>query len=149
MNKFYESVVLYDKLNEEGEAKIVKEQFVFTGKDIADVETKTLKEVIPFKLTFSDVQNIKVSKYTEFISENAEISKTTGKTTTRYYGVKVSFITIDEAKNKEKLTAYHYLVEAVSNEAAGRTVKQFMSDAIVDYKINNIIETKIADVILS
>jgi len=162
MKKFYESVVKYDKTSESGEPVKVTEQYILTGMDCADVEQKLLADIAPFVQSESEIVSIKVSKYSEFIPENILISNVTSvmqntmtiemkeedKATPKYYGAKISFITLDEAKGKEKKTSVHYLVQAVSVEAANKTVKLFMHDTLSDYEVNNIVETKIVDVLL-
>lgn len=160
MKKFFEAVVKYDKTSESGEPVKVSEQYLLQGKDCTDIETKLLEDIAPFVVSESEVVNIKVSKYLEFIPENTLISNVTSvidntitvdvdkKANTRYYGAKLSYITLDEIKVKEKKVAVNYLVEAVSVEAANKTVVFYMKDSMADYQINNIVETKIVDVLL-
>ena len=160
MKKFFESVVKYDKLSDTGEPVKVTELYLLTGEDCTDVEQKILADIAPFVMSGSEVTSIKVSKYIEFIPENTLISHVRSvvdnviemgsmeKVQTRYYGAKLSFITLDELSGKEKKTSVNYVVQAVSVEAANKTLTLFMQQSMGDYVVNNIVETKIVDVLL-
>jgi hypothetical protein len=85
------------------------------------------------------VDTMKRAKYAEiFTSEDAASD--------RYFRIRVSFITIDEKTEKEKLQNVNYLVLAVDVKTALDTLTKNMADTLGDYRIGNITETKILDI---
>jgi hypothetical protein len=160
MKRFYENVVKYDRIGEKESVERVTEQYLVDAVSCTDAEASLIADLEPFIKGQCDVTSVKLSKYTAFIPENesismvdAEAKKISGQNSKssskadKYFDVKLSFISLDENSGKEKKTPYHYLVHATSNSAANDTVEEYMSDSMADYKINNIVETKIVDVI--
>jgi len=158
MIKFYEAVVKYDRMGEEGTPKKVTEQYLLDAVSIGETEKLLIAELEG--MGEIDITSIKLSKYCEFIPYNIltgavvtgenQITIDSDETEDdhKYFDVKLSFITLDEMKGKEKKTAFRYITKASSVEAAGKTVKLFMAGSLADWEINNIIETKIVDVLL-
>jgi len=159
MKRFYEAVVKYDRMGEAGTPEKVTELYVLDSVSITDAEATLIADLEAFIKGECDVTSIKLSKYSEFIPENMfisavqtamntiEVNVDEQKANSKYFAVKISFLVIDE-KGKEKKTPYHYIVQATSVEAANKTVWLFMKDSVADYQINNIVETKVIDVIL-
>lgn len=154
MRRFYEVTVKYDKLSDKGEQVKYSEQYVVQGIDCTDIENKMLLNIACFAVGNSEVVNIRVSKFIEYISFDKYLTDLLGKseeegnTRVRYYNAKLSFVSIDEITSKEKKIAVNYLVSAVSVEQANKVIKNFMRESLYDYVINNIVETKIMDVYL-
>lgn len=65
----------------------------------------------------------------------------------RFYKVKVSFITLDEKRAKEKVTSNNILVQADNISAALSIIETSMKTYLVDYVIESIADTKYVDVI--
>jgi hypothetical protein len=159
MKRFYEAVVKYDRMGEAGTPEKVTELYVLDSVSITDAEATLIADLEPFIQGECDVTSIKLAKYAEFITYNMFLSaKLVGENTievnadeeqpnSKYFAVKISFLSIDD-KGKEKKTHYHYIVQATSIETANKTVMLFMKDSMCDYQINNIVETKVVDVIL-
>lgn len=160
MKEFYETVVKYDTLTEIGEPVKVNHQFLIDALSCTEAEAITIKEVQPFAKGDIKVTAVKLSKYSEFIPENGGISlidseakkllqqnSNASSTADKYFGVKLSFIELND-KGKEKKIPYHYIVHATSVNAANDTTVEFMKGSMADWEINNIVETKIVDVIL-
>lgn len=161
MNRFYETVVKYDRIGAEGNLEKVTEQFVIDAVSCTDTEAIITKELESAINGDFDVMSVKLSKYTEFIPENDIISKVDGDVqrmmnknseasteADKYFAVKVSFIELNESGKKKKIPN-HYIVHATSTDASFRTVEQFLKDSMADYEVNSIVETKIVDVITS
>lgn len=160
MKRFYETVVKYDRTGETGNIDRVTEQYLLNAVSCTDAEASLIADLEPFIKGQCDVTSVKLSKYTDFIPENesismvdAEAKKISGQNSNssseadKYFAVKLSFISLDENSGKEKKTPYHYIVHASSTSAANDTVEEYMTGTMADYKINNIVETKIVDVI--
>lgn len=160
MKEFYESVVKYDTLSETGEPVKVNQQFLIDAMSCTEAEAITVREVQPFAKGEIKVTAVKLSKYSEFIPENEDISvvdseaqrllqqnSNASNSADKYFAVKLSYIETND-KGKPKKTPYHYIVHATSVNAANDTTVQFMKGSMADWEINNIVETKIVDVVL-
>lgn len=159
MKRFYEVVVKYDRLSDAGEPQKVTEQYLFAAVSCGDAETQMTEYIQAFVKGEMDITSIKLSKYSEFIPDNILVNahvvgmnaievNVPSNEELKYFAVKVSFLTVDD-KGKTKKTPFHYITKAVSVEAANKTVFWFMKGTIADYEINNIVETKIIDVVLT
>lgn len=159
MNRFYETVVKYDRIGEAGNVEKVSEQILLTAVSCTDAEASVIKSLEAFIKGECDVISVKLSKFTEFIPENDIISQVDGDVqrmmnknseasteADKYFAVKVSFIEIDE-KGKKKKSPNHYMVHATSTDAAFRTVELFLKGTMADYEVNSVVETKFVDVI--
>ena len=65
----------------------------------------------------------------------------------KWFKCKLTFISIDEKTNKEKRSAYSYLVQAGSLLNGLNYMMEEMSKTMTDYVTSNISETKIMNVI--
>lgn len=158
--KYYEAVVKYDRIGEKATTERVTEQYLIYAVSITDAEATLIKDLEPFIKGFCEVTSIKLAKYTEYIPFNILLSTkilsvnvfevnadTTAPDNCKYFGVKVSFISIDENTGKKKKTPTHYLVIAENLNDAERYTQYYIRDSMADYEINNIVETRIVDVI--
>ena len=84
-----------------------------------------------------DVKDISFAPFGEILFGNGDF----------WYKAKVVFLSIDERTGKEKRSGYTYLVQADTIKSAVKAIDTFMNDAIIDYRIQSICETKIVDVI--
>ena len=161
MNEFYECVVKYDKIGEEGNKVRVTEQYVVDALSCSEAEYRLKEELAPFVTGECKVTCVKVSKYKEFIPENADIcmvdgeakrianqNSTASDVADKLFAAKVSFIVVDENNGKTKKNPYHYIVHSSSVDAANDTVFVHMKGSMADWEINGVTETKIVDVIL-
>lgn len=142
MNKFYEGTVKSTITGENGNPKRITEQYLVDGISIGDVE-KRMTENMEGSVDI-DITSVRLTKYREFIPKG---EKDSGEDI-KYFSTKVSFISMEDS-GKEKKTAVNYMVEASSVEAANKTMVAFMKDTLATYEINNVVETKIVDVLLS
>ena len=134
---FYEAVLSYDKVDEEGVTKRVKETFVVQAFSCGEAERIALEEVATFCNGEIECVKVGLASYKEiFISEVGDI----------YYKIRVCFITIDERTEKEKRTNIYHLTNADSIDAARRNVLEAYKGTTIDYVIASISEAKIADI---
>lgn len=162
MKKFYESVVKYDKLSDEGEIVNVTEQYLLHAVSVTDAEKSLIADIAPSIKGECEVISARKSKYIEFVAENhaismvdAEVRKMMNQNSRasdvadKYFAAKVSFITTsDDRKAKQKKTAYYYIIHATSVDAANDTLVEFLKESLGDWDINSVTETKIVDVLL-
>ncbi len=160
MNKFYETVVKYDRIGESGNIEKVTEQILLTAESCTDAEATVIKSIESFIKGECDVMSVKQSKYSEYITDEdfvdqqgGDILHSTYKNDNakieadKYFAVKVSYIEIAENSKKKKIPN-HYMIRATSTDAAFKLTELFLQDYIVDYEVNSIVETKIVDVVL-
>lgn len=162
MSRFYETVVKYDGLSENGEPIKVQQQFLIDALSCTEGEAKTVQEVQDFVKGEVQVTSVKESKYTEFVpydilqdtmrilrAENSaeEVMKNELPDKLIHYGVKVNYLQTQE-NGKVKKVPQHFMVAAVSVETANETIKQYLKGTMADLEVASIVETKIVDVIM-
>ena len=137
--KWIETTVRYERQIEDSIQKMVTKTYVVDAFTFGEAEEAITKEMTAFVSGEFNVKNITPANYGEiFFSDNANDDK--------WYKAKLTFITRDEKKGKDKRSNTNYLVQAGSFNAAVKNVEQVMGTTMVDYVIANIAETKIMDV---
>ena len=135
----YLSTVRYEKTMENGLKKTVNEQYLFDALSFTEAEARTIEVLSPYTTgEFSIAQIVKPR-----ISELFEAQEATDDS--RYYKVKVSFITFDEKSGAEKKTNSFVLVQASDFKNAYDRFIDCMRDTMSAYEIVSIVETAILD----
>ena len=136
---WFETVIRYDKMQEDGMTKKVNEYYVVEAFSFGDAEEKITEEMSSYISGEFEVRNITHSTYHEiFFSENGNDD--------RWYKARLQFITFDEKTEKEKRTSVTYLVQASTLNGAVKNIEEAMAGTMSDYVISNISETKFLDV---
>ena len=135
---YYKVKVKYDKVDEEtGKDKTVIEEYIFQGVNFGDVETQAIfyfkENMNEFELT--NIQRTKIQEAVQQCTEGI------------WFDVTTTFINIDE-KGKEKKEKEKSICLAENNEAVLEAYKTKNSEVLIDWRITNITETKIIDLIL-
>ena len=120
---WFETVIRYDKMQEDGMTKKVNEYYVVEAFSFGDAEEKITEEMSSYISGEFEVRNITPSTYHE-----------------------IFFITFDEKTEKEKRTSVTYLVQASTLNGAVKNIEEAMAGTMSDYVISNISETKFLDV---
>lgn len=136
MKNWFECVVKYDKLMENGMQKKVSEPYLVDALSFTEAEARIIQEMTPFISGDFEVKTIKKENYIELLFD---------ETADRYYRCKLNFISSDDAAGERK-TSYYYLVQANTVDQANDHVISFMKDSLADFEIESIKETKIIDV---
>lgn len=135
--EWYEVVVAYEKMGEDGLVKKTKETVVVEAASLGDAETRVLEETAPMSAGETKCIKAGLANYKEiFFADEGDI----------FYKAKVNFITIDEYTDKEKKTANYYLTNASSIENARRNIVEVFNGTMIDYVIANLGESSIVDV---
>lgn len=138
-SKWFETVVRYERQNDQENQKTVTESYIVECFTFGDAEETITKEMQTFVSGEFDVKNVTPAAFDEiFFSDNAEEGN--------WYKAKLAFITLDQKSGKEKKTTKNYLVQAGSFSGALKNVEAAMTGFSGDYQIVNITETKIMDV---
>ena len=137
---WFEVKVRYEQTQEDGMNKMVTETYVYKAADFGEAYDKATKNMSTFISGEFGITAMKIAQYKEIITQDE-------RTEEKYYRVKVNLIILDEKTQKEKKTAYYYLVNADSVEKARKYTDTAFSDTLMDYVIEAVQEAKIIDVI--
>jgi hypothetical protein len=134
--EWYEVVVAYEKLGEDGLAKKTKDTVVVEAASLGDAEERVLEEFASSSIGETKCIKAGLANYKEiFFSDEGDI----------FYKAKVNFITLCEGSGKKK-TANYYLTNASSIENARRNIVDVFNGTMIDYVIATIGESGIIDV---
>lgn len=137
MSTWFECVIKYDKVQENGMEKKVSESYLVDAISFTEAEARIIEEMKPFISGDFLVSGIKRSNISElFFDETGD----------KWFKCKVNFITLDEKSGAEKRTASYMLVYASTVDEADKNLKEGMKGTLADYEIESIKETKIMDV---
>lgn len=139
MNNYFECTIKYEKTLENGVRKKISEKYLVDSISFTEAEKRIIEESKPFITGEFTVDAIKRYNITELF-ENTECEPSI------WFRVKVNFITLDEKSGIEKKTASYYLVQSCDIRNAQKYFDDKMRGTMVDYTIENIVETKIMDV---
>lgn len=137
MSTWFECVIKYDKVQENGMEKKVSESYLVDAISFTEAEARIIEEMKGFISGDFLVSGIKRSNISElFYNEVGD----------KWFKCKVNFITLDEKSGSEKRTASYMLVYASTVDEADKNLKEGMKGTLADYEIESIKETKIMDV---
>ncbi len=137
MNTWFECKVRYQKIDENGKERVANEPYLIDAVSFTDAEARINKEMEPYITGEFGVTNIKIANYSEILPDEAG---------DRWFRCKVTFITIDEEKGKERKTSTNMLVQANNVKEAYENVQESMSGMTSDYTIPSVTESPILDV---
>lgn len=129
--------VKFDKAQENGVVKAVKEQYLFDALSYTEAEARVIEELTPYISGEFTIDAIKKTRIAELFNA--------GDNADRWYKVKVAFITIDEKTATEKRTATTILVHADDFASACENFMEAMRGTLADFEIISISETPILD----
>lgn len=137
---FYQCKAQYSMIDENGNDKKIKADYVVQAECCGEAETMLLEHLIP---SFGDAEINQVSKgkMREIIYGEKEGGY--------YYEATLQLITFDEKSGKEKRSTIKYLICANDMMTALKGIQDFMSTSMVDFDSIQIKQTKIEDVISS
>jgi hypothetical protein len=137
MQTWYECKVKYLKIDQSGHERKVNDNYLLDAVSFTDAETRIYKEMQQLTNGEFQVANIKKSNLTEVIpSETGEW----------WYKAKISLITIDEEKGKEKKITNYILVMADDINHALKRLEEGLSYMLVPYVVIAIQLSTIAEV---
>lgn len=141
MQNWYEGVIRYEKVTEEGKVKKVNELYLVNALSATECEARLIEKMTPFITGEFAVKSVKESNYSElFLSEEDAAD--------RYFKCKLIFITLDEKSGAEKKTSTQVLVQAADLRDAVKKLDEGMKGTMADYQIGSVAETAIMDVYL-
>lgn len=129
--------VKYDKNQENGVVKSVKEQYMFDVLNYTECEARVIEELTPYISGEFAIDAIKKIRVAELFNVDSEAE--------RWYKFKVAFMTIDEKCGVEKRSISTILVRADDFKEACERFAYYMRSTMADYEIVSVSETPIID----
>lgn len=138
-SEWFETKVKYEKLQEDGTQKPIKEAYVVDALSFTEAEETIIEEMSSYISGEFAVSDIKKASYKEiFFSDSPKDDK--------WYRVKLQFIIIDEKTGKEKYSAVNFLVQSNNLQNAVKGIEDEMNKGMQDWKIASVTETAFIDV---
>lgn len=137
MNNWFECKVKYQKIDENGKDKNVREAYLVDALSFTEAEARINKKLEEFISGEFNLTNISKSSLNEIFPF---------ETGDKWFKVKIEFMAIDEAKGKEKKTSNLLLIQADDMMEALKNTEESLSTMIVPYDIKSIIESPIIDI---
>lgn len=137
MQTLFECKIRFQKIDDRsGKEKRVTETYLFDAISYTEAEERAYKTMEEFISGEFSVASIRKAKYAEVIpSDDGD----------RWYKVKVSFLSVDEASGREKRVSQTVLVLACDiKDACDKTIDG-MNGTTDDFEINSVIESSIMD----
>ena len=144
--KLMEVKVVFTKENEDGKLQKQQQVYLIETLTFADAESKALEQVKPFAHLGSDIEVAACKRvaYDRLLLD--EVGELKDKDTA-FYKAKVTMNILDKSTGREKPTTFYLLVEDTDVPAAHKTVQNHLKDSVNDYTIDDVVQTKIIEVI--
>lgn len=134
---WYECKVKYRKTHETGESKITTESYLLDAVSYTEAEARITEEMAAYTSEEFKITNIKVANLSEVHPfENSD----------RWFKSKVSLISYDDERGKEKKSNIYMLIQANDVKEAYENTEQALQQTTSDYTIPAITESPILDV---
>lgn len=174
MALYFECSVRYDKIQQNGKVKKVTEKYIVDALSFTEAETRITAAISPFISGEFTIPAIKKTKIAEVFT-TSQVALAIGKSKSdvekalekrdadllekatsadsilqdvdsRWFLVKVAFITLDEKNATEKRAISQILVESSDIAAARERFNEGMRGTMADYDVESIADTKYMDV---
>lgn len=139
IGNWYSARIVYDKVKENGDKKPVKENYLVKALTFGEAERIIIDEMKPFISGSFAVTKLQLEVYQEIFRNDAEWAD-------KWFRAKVGFVTIDEAKGKEKMNYSMMLVQSDSTDNALKALHGGMKGTLSDYRVKSISETDYMDI---
>lgn len=136
---WFETSVKYQKMMEDGQEKVVTEQYVVDALTFTEAESVIYEEMAHYVSGDIKLTRIAQAAYGEIFFSDMD-------TDDKWYKAKLQFITIDEKTEKEKRSSVNYLVHAATLKGAVGNIEEVMGGTMIDYVIASVAETTLMDV---
>lgn len=134
MAQWIETKLRYDKVMENGAKKKVNEHYLVNALSFAEADARITEEMRPYISGDFTVYAVKKAKIADVFGSD---------TASRWWKVRVAFITINERIGTEKRDLTDLLVAGADLEDALFSFKQGMKGTLADYEVTAITETAI------
>lgn len=138
MANYFETTCQYELLQESGKPKKVTEHLLFEAETFSDAEYQLTARMHDCSIDEYYVKDIKRKKIDAVYDDEGA---------SRWYDVRVTFITVDERGN-EKKSSGDYFVQADSSDSAALSIRTNFKGCLQDWEIHTIRESQISDVFI-
>ena len=142
---WFECKVRYEQMQENGNQKMVAEQYVVDALSFTEAENRLMEAMESYISGEFEVAEIKKAPYREVFFMEDEVLKS-GTDEIKFYKAKLAFITIDEKTEKEKRNNVYYLCQACSLHNALDNIDAVMTGTMFEYIQASVSETQILEV---
>lgn len=177
MSLYFECAVRFDKMQQNGAAKKVTEKYLVDAMSFTEAEARIIAAMTPYISGEFTIPSIKKTKIAEIFTTSqaalavgkskSDVEKAIARHSardfekatslpallehkdSRWFLVKVAFISIDEKKAVEKRSLSQILVESTDIAAARERFNEGMKGTMADYDVESIADTKYMDVFTS
>lgn len=174
MSLYFECSVRYDKIQQNGSVKRVTEKYIVDALTFTEAEARIVEAITPYISGEYSIPAIKKTKIAEvfttsqallaigknksdvekaintrdadLLEKATSVNSLLKDVDSRWFLVKVAFITIDEKTAVEKRAVSQILVESTDIAAARERFNDGMKGTMADYDIESIADTKYMDV---
>lgn len=174
MSQYFECSVRYDKMQQNGSVKRVTEKYIVDALTFTEAEARIIEVITPYvsgefsipaiKKTKiaevfttsqailaigknkTDVEKALITKDADLLDKATSVESLLKEVDSRWFLVKVAFITIDEKTASEKRSISQILVESTDIAAARERFNDGMKGTMAEYDIESIADTKYMDV---
>lgn len=137
IGKWFEVKVALKRTLDDGSQKLVKELYLVDALNFTEAETRTLEELRVYgEISVVGIKHCDANELVD--SHNPEDGY--------WYKVKLTMLSIDESKGKEKKVNVNLYVRAKDLKEAISNVDTYMGGSAVDYTISAVSETAIMEV---
>jgi len=139
MKEWFEGTVSYEKVDEDGKNKKIKESYLVDALSFTEAEARLIEEITPFINGEFKLKAVKRKDIVElFRDESGESQK--------WFELEVAFITLDEISGKEKQSKNIMYIQCDGIENVVSEMNKNLKGTMADYLIKSVKETKILDV---
>lgn len=139
MNELYETVVKYDKVQNDGLLKRVSEKYIINAASCADAEQKMTAEMASCIRGEFQVEACAKKKFAEVIHLGDNESD-------KWYICKVAFFYVDEVSGAEKKSTSAYLVLASGVDDALTKIYVNLKGSMISYELLSVVKSNYLDV---
>lgn len=137
--RWFETTIKYDKIDETGKEKTVRETYAVDALSFSEAESAITDKVKNYLNGEFYVVAERIAPYTEILFSDDDSDN-------GFYKAKLQFITLDEKTLKEKKQNVYFLVQAKSLEGARKYIDEVMSVTMNDYVIVGVNESSVLNV---
>lgn len=174
MSLYFECSVRYDKIQQNGKVKKVTEKYIVDAFSFTEAEARVVEAVAPYvsgKFSIPAIKKTKIAKVfrtsqallaigknksdiekainhkdAALLEQATSVDSPLADVDSRWFLVKVAFITLDEKTKAEKRSVFQMLVESSDIAAARERFNDGMKGTMADYDVESIVDTKYMDV---
>lgn len=139
---WYDGKIKYPEIQDDGFEKDVTKEFMIPAVTFGESEEKLVRETMAitggnYEVTSMTKTKVEDVRYHSALAEDS-------KEKLKWYKVKVNNVWDDE-NGKERKDAHLHMIQATSTDEVNTIIHEMNKDAVNDYQIADIVETKVVE----